>query len=168
MSAVSDSRYGPSQRADADEPSSGQWFQTETGLHQNWHRDYDPTLGRYLQADPLGLIDGPSVYGYAKQSPMTYIDPDGLIGKKPFINWVFAAVFRACVGFVSMVSSPRAQSLRQQFLLASRTPRTEWISQTTGLRNNKVRSRLSSNSHQSLVLHDQSPLRFAQVILFGP
>ena len=39
----------------------GQWYQAETGLHQNWHRDYDPTLGRYLQADPLGLIDGPSV-----------------------------------------------------------------------------------------------------------
>lgn len=32
---------------------------------------------RYLQADPLGLIDGPSVYGYANQSPMRYIDPDG-------------------------------------------------------------------------------------------
>jgi RHS repeat-associated protein len=33
-------------------------------------RDYDPTTGRYLQADPLGLIDGPSVYGYALQSPV--------------------------------------------------------------------------------------------------
>ena len=55
----------------------GQWFQAETGLHQNWHRDYDPTLGRYLQADPLGLVDGPSVYGYALQSPMAYIDPKG-------------------------------------------------------------------------------------------
>ncbi|MEM7496966.1 MAG: RHS repeat-associated core domain-containing protein, partial [Pseudomonadota bacterium] len=32
-----------------------QWFQSETGLHQNWHRDYDPRTGRYLQADPLGL-----------------------------------------------------------------------------------------------------------------
>ncbi len=26
----------------------GQWFQSETGLHQNWMRDYDPTTGRYL------------------------------------------------------------------------------------------------------------------------
>jgi RHS repeat-associated protein len=55
----------------------GQWFQAETGLHQNWMRDYDPTLGRYLQADPLGLVDGPSVYGYVKQSPVRYVDPDG-------------------------------------------------------------------------------------------
>ncbi|MEM8793694.1 MAG: RHS repeat-associated core domain-containing protein [Pseudomonadota bacterium] len=56
----------------------GQWFQSETGYHQNWHRDYDPTTGRYLQADPLGLVDGASVYGYAKQSPLRYTDPTGL------------------------------------------------------------------------------------------
>ena len=41
----------------------GQWFQSESGLHQNWMRDYDPTTGRYIQADPLGLVDGASVYG---------------------------------------------------------------------------------------------------------
>jgi RHS repeat-associated protein len=56
----------------------GQWFQAETGLHQNGMRDYDPTTGRYLQADPLGLVDGPSVYGYARQSPVRWTDPRGL------------------------------------------------------------------------------------------
>jgi len=40
-------------------------------------RDYDPTTGRYIQADPLGLIDGPSVYGYALQNPGRYVDPRG-------------------------------------------------------------------------------------------
>jgi uncharacterized protein RhaS with RHS repeats len=40
-------------------------------------RDYDPTTGRYLEADPLGLVDGASVYGYAGQSPMMYTDPTG-------------------------------------------------------------------------------------------
>jgi RHS repeat-associated protein len=57
----------------------GQWFQAESGLHQNWMRDYDPTTGRYLQADPLGLVDGASVYGYALGSPMVYTDPTGEI-----------------------------------------------------------------------------------------
>ncbi|WP_121022136.1 RHS repeat-associated core domain-containing protein [Litoreibacter meonggei] len=42
----------------------GQWFQSESGLHQNWMRDNDPTLGRYVQGDPLGLVDGSSIYGY--------------------------------------------------------------------------------------------------------
>jgi RHS repeat-associated protein len=55
----------------------GQWFQSESGLHQNWMRDYDPTTGRYLQPDPLGLIDGASVYGYVKQNPVRFIDPRG-------------------------------------------------------------------------------------------
>ncbi|MEZ5886868.1 MAG: RHS repeat-associated core domain-containing protein [Paracoccaceae bacterium] len=55
----------------------GQWFQMESGLHQNWMRDYDPTTGRYIEADPLGLIDGASVYGYARQNPGRYIDPTG-------------------------------------------------------------------------------------------
>ncbi len=55
----------------------GQWFQSESGLHQNWMRDYDPTTGRYLQADPLGLVDGASVYGYVGHSPMRWVDPKG-------------------------------------------------------------------------------------------
>jgi RHS repeat-associated protein len=55
----------------------GQWFQSESGLHQNWMRDYDPTTGRYLQADPLGLIAGMNLYGYAHQNPMSFVDPDG-------------------------------------------------------------------------------------------
>ena len=32
---------------------------------------------RYLEADPLGLVDGPSVYGYALQNPQRYTDPTG-------------------------------------------------------------------------------------------
>ena len=55
----------------------GQWFQSESGLHQNWMRDYDPTTGRYIQADPLGLVDGASVYGYALGNPGRYSDFKG-------------------------------------------------------------------------------------------
>jgi RHS repeat-associated protein len=61
----------------------GQWYQSESGLHQNWMREYDPTTGRYLQADPLGLVDGPSVYGYALQNPGRYVDPRGNVEFNP-------------------------------------------------------------------------------------
>jgi RHS repeat-associated protein len=50
---------------------------TGTGLHYNWHRSYDPTLGRYTQPDPLGFVDGPSVYAYAGGLPQQAVHPDG-------------------------------------------------------------------------------------------
>ncbi len=55
----------------------GQWFQLEAGLHYNWHRSYDPTIGRYTQPDPLGFVDGPSVYGYVRGTPLAAVDLDG-------------------------------------------------------------------------------------------
>jgi len=57
----------------------GQWLQAETGgLHQNWHRDYDPSLGRYIEADPLGIEAGQNVYAYVDGRPAEYIDRTGL------------------------------------------------------------------------------------------
>ena len=56
----------------------GQYFDSESGLHYNYFRDYDPTLGRYLQSDPIGLRAGLNTYGYAYQNSVMYIDPDGL------------------------------------------------------------------------------------------
>ena len=55
----------------------GHWFQLESGLYYNWHRHYDPSLGRYTQPDPLGFVDGPGVYGYGRNSPQRYVDKDG-------------------------------------------------------------------------------------------
>jgi RHS repeat-associated protein len=33
----------------------GQYFDQETDLHYNWHRYYDPNVGRYLRIDPLSF-----------------------------------------------------------------------------------------------------------------
>jgi RHS repeat-associated protein len=55
----------------------GQYFQIETNLAYNWHRHYDTTTGRYTQPDPLGFVDGPSIYAYAANSPFMKTDPTG-------------------------------------------------------------------------------------------
>jgi RHS repeat-associated protein len=55
----------------------GQFFDHETGFHQNGFRDYVPNLGRYLESDPIGLAGGLNRYRYANANPGTFTDRNG-------------------------------------------------------------------------------------------
>ena len=65
----------------------GQYFDSETGLHYNWHRYYDPGLGRYLTPDPIGLDGGLNLYAYVDNGPANDIDPWGLMVASDIIRW---------------------------------------------------------------------------------
>src|SRR5690606_35737126 len=48
------------------------------GLFYNFNRFYDPRVGRFTQADPIGLEGGWNRFGYVGGNPLMFIDPDGL------------------------------------------------------------------------------------------
>ena len=78
---------------------AGQYFDRETGLHQNFFRDYSPATGRYVQADPLGIFGGLNTYGYAHNDPLGYIDPTREVPIAPIV-----------VGYLRCVASCTARS----------------------------------------------------------
>ena len=55
----------------------GQYYDRESGLHQNGFRDYNPAIGAYPQPDPIGLLGGMNPYSYGN-NPVNWVDPWGL------------------------------------------------------------------------------------------
>jgi RHS repeat-associated protein len=56
----------------------GQYYDAEKGSNYNYFRDYDPSLGRYVESDPIGLRGGRDTYSYVSSAPLTSRDPLGL------------------------------------------------------------------------------------------
>ncbi len=56
---------------------AGRRWDAAADLYDNRARRYSPSLGRFVQADPLGQVEGPNLYRYAQNNPVTRVDPLG-------------------------------------------------------------------------------------------
>ena len=66
---------------------TGHFYHDESDLHLTLYRTYDPALGMWLSRDPLETVtgelaellpEGPNLYAYAGNSPVNFVDEDGL------------------------------------------------------------------------------------------
>ncbi len=73
---------------------AGRRYDEESGLYYNRLRYYDPSDGRFLRRDPLGVWGDPAnagnAYAYVNNSPGDFVDPSGLIGRacRRAGNWI--------------------------------------------------------------------------------
>lgn len=57
---------------------AGGLYDSKTGLVRFGARDYNPSIGRWLNKDPIKFEGGWNLYAYASSDPVNNIDPDGL------------------------------------------------------------------------------------------
>jgi RHS repeat-associated protein len=74
---------------------TGQMWLPEVGLWSYKARMYSPTLGRFMQADPIGMVGGINLYGYVGNDAVNFVDPTGLVPAiatygdiQCFVDWV--------------------------------------------------------------------------------
>ncbi|MCC5829352.1 MAG: RHS repeat-associated core domain-containing protein, partial [Phycisphaeraceae bacterium] len=61
---------------------AGYRYNPETGYYHVRHRELHPMLGRFMQRDPLGYVDGGNLYEVTRSNPSRYSDPYGLFTLK--------------------------------------------------------------------------------------
>jgi RHS repeat-associated protein len=57
---------------------TGQAWLPELGMYHYKARTYSPTLGRFMQTDPIGYGDGLNWYNHVGGDPVNFADPSGL------------------------------------------------------------------------------------------
>jgi RHS repeat-associated protein len=63
---------------------TGHYEHAASGLTLTQFRAFDSNTGRWISADPSGFVDGPNLYTYVGNSPLSRVDPFGLACQEIF------------------------------------------------------------------------------------
>lgn len=73
---------------------------TESGWNFFGRRYYNPQEGRWMTPDPLGFTEGPNLYAYVQNRPLTHFDLYGLSTKAALMDWPTLASIQNIAGKV--------------------------------------------------------------------
>ncbi|WP_338847459.1 RHS repeat-associated core domain-containing protein [Massilia sp. W12] len=78
----------------------GQYADEETGFFYNWHRYYDPGVGRYIQSDPIGVYK--SIYNSIIDDVFFLLDPFGKIDEEHYLNHLYVYASGNSLGMIDV------------------------------------------------------------------
>jgi RHS repeat-associated protein len=97
---------------DLDMGYTGHFQHEPSGLALALYRGYSPSLGRWLNRDPIGEKGGMNLYEYAGNSPGVYYDPYGLFNACGFGEALFGIGINGLgmIGGVGLMAAPTGVS----------------------------------------------------------
>ncbi len=100
--------YGKAEALVPDDPLYRSYREAAEGYGQARPRWYDPTVGEFIEEDPIGFAGGdPNLYAYVGNHPTGLTDPSGLSAESGTANWGgFASSISSVATSLSQAASP--------------------------------------------------------------